>query len=170
MVVLQINYFGILSGEPERDSPIRIDFHGPVTFELALQRMKFPPRSRQLLRVGGRIECDNNSPNRGASRALIPDLDPFLKNCSKPLCLKDTIIAYGFPRLVHLCNMCIAYIYTGRMSTKIYRTRALPVFGWVRIVCGVGSLRTPPMRDQTAHEWGTQDVSGSNRTVQSCVT
>jgi hypothetical protein len=44
VVVLQVNYFGVLSSEPKRELPILVDFHGPVTFEFAMQGMKSPTR------------------------------------------------------------------------------------------------------------------------------
>ena len=62
MVVAIVNQNGVFSLKCEGESPIAADIHRPVTFEIAMKRMKPPSRSVHIFRRSGIVQGEELFP------------------------------------------------------------------------------------------------------------
>lgn len=56
MIILIIHQNGILTFKPKSQTPVSIDLDGPVTSQLALQRVQIPSGEVHAVRASGAIQ------------------------------------------------------------------------------------------------------------------
>ncbi len=74
MVILVINKFGMLADEREGQPPILIDPNGEMPFQIALQRMKAPPRTIHISWADGGVKLTQLKPKTRRVLRLDPSL------------------------------------------------------------------------------------------------
>ncbi len=78
MIVGQVNVIGVLSFKTECDSPISGHVHGPVTFQVAFQRVKVEARHIHVVGVFCRIQSGQNGTDTVEPLGIDPLCPAFL--------------------------------------------------------------------------------------------